>query len=218
MATSYTQLRDDIASEFEDDSVEFAAQIPRFINRAQIRLTRDLDSYGLVKHATTPLANSNFFITLPQEVLYTKYLTFVTSITTTDLHLVTDEYIQDYWPVRTSVGFPRLYAMWDNRTIIVAPTPDVDGTVELGYVAYVTAIGSASVSTNYFTEFAEDAFLYASMVEATRFGKAWEQQQVWEGDYQRSLGALREEHRRFRQNDQKANFVETENTMRTGGR
>jgi hypothetical protein len=33
-------------------------------------------------------------------------------------------YMTEYWPNRTSQGKPRYYAMWDQNTIYLAPTPD----------------------------------------------------------------------------------------------
>ena len=45
--STYSFLTTDLINTTENDSTEFADQIPYFIEKAEIRLTKDLDDFGL---------------------------------------------------------------------------------------------------------------------------------------------------------------------------
>ena len=60
---NYTYLVNDIIRTTENDSSEFATAIPDFVNRAEERLTKDLDDYGLVQTTAVALsATTNVFV------------------------------------------------------------------------------------------------------------------------------------------------------------
>ncbi len=44
---SYSYLKTDIINTTENDSTEFADQIPKLIEKTELRLTKDLDDVGL---------------------------------------------------------------------------------------------------------------------------------------------------------------------------
>ena len=45
--STYSYLVTDIKNTAENDSTEFADQIPYFINKSELQLTKDLDDFGL---------------------------------------------------------------------------------------------------------------------------------------------------------------------------
>jgi hypothetical protein len=46
----YTYLVNDIIQTSENEGTEFINYIPKMVNRAEERLTKDLDDYGLVSY------------------------------------------------------------------------------------------------------------------------------------------------------------------------
>ena len=43
------------------------------------------------------------------------------------------EYVQEYWPNASITSTPRYFANFNDTTLYVAPTPDAEYTIELGY-------------------------------------------------------------------------------------
>ena len=59
----YTFLVNDIKEACENEGTEFLDYIPKMVNRAEERLTKDLDDYGLVSY--TSVAVGSRIVTLP---------------------------------------------------------------------------------------------------------------------------------------------------------
>ena len=74
MSITYNQLVDRIKTTSEDTSTEFLTDIPFFIERAEARLIREIDSYGVVQYATSNLTIGDPFLTKPNSTLIIKNL------------------------------------------------------------------------------------------------------------------------------------------------
>jgi hypothetical protein len=202
----------------EDDGTEFETAIPDFIRRAELKLTHSLDNEGLTEYATSQFTASDPFLTLPTGTLIIKNVNFINSGgSRISLLLRTKEYVEDYWPVRASVGVPKYYAKFRNDKILIAPTPTSANSVELEYIIMPSAL-STSKQSNYFTNFCENALFYGSMVEACHFNKNATAAQVWEAQYQNEIILLANEARRNRRDDMEtvASPAGSGDTMRTG--
>ena len=101
MAT-YTYLKTDIINTTENDSTEFATQVPYFINKAELRITKDLDDVGLDEFATVSVSSGNAAtVSLNDRVRIVRNVNYKVSTGTTVTNLLqrTVEYVNDYWPV-----------------------------------------------------------------------------------------------------------------------
>ena len=217
-AITYNTLVTQIKNTMEDDGTEFETAIPDFIRRAELKLTHSLDNEGLTEYATSQFTASDPFLTLPTGTLIIKNVNFINSGgSRISLLLRTKEYVEDYWPVRASVGVPKYYAKFRNDKILIAPTPTSSNSVELEYIIMPSAL-STSKQSNYFTNFCENALFYASMVEACHFNKNATAAQVWEAQYQNEIILLANEARRNRRDDMEtvASPAGSGDTMRTG--
>mgnify|MGYP003150882887 FL=1 len=217
-AITYNTLVTQIKNTMEDDGTEFETAIPDFIRRAELKLTHSLDNEGLTEYATSQFTASDPFLTLPTGTLIIKNVNFINSGgSRISLLLRTKEYVEDYWPVRASVGVPKYYAKFRNDKILIAPTPTSANSVELEYIIMPSAL-STSKQSNYFTNFCENALFYASMVEACHFNKNATAAQVWEAQYQNEIILLANEARRNRRDDMEtvASPAGSGDTMRTG--
>jgi len=217
-AITYNTLVTQIKNTMEDDGTEFETAIPDFIRRAELKLTHSLDNEGLTEYATSQFTASDPFLTLPTGTLIIKNVNFINSGgSRVSLLLRMKEYVEDYWPVRASVGVPKYYAKFRNDKILIAPTPTSANSVELEYIIMPSAL-STSKQSNYFTNFCENALFYASMVEACHFNKNATAAQVWEAQYQNEIILLANEARRNRRDDMEtvASPAGSGDTMRTG--
>ena len=217
-AITYNTLVTQIKNTMEDDGTEFETAIPDFIRRAELKLTHSLDNEGLTEYATSQFTASDPFLTLPTGTLIIKNVNFINSGgSRISLLLRTKEYVEDYWPVRASVGVPKYYAKFRNDKVLIAPTPTSSNSVELEYIIMPSAL-STSKQSNYFTNFCENALFYASMVEACHFNKNATAAQVWEAQYQNEIILLANEARRNRRDDMEtvASPAGSGDTMRTG--
>lgn len=197
---NYTYLVNDIIESTENDNSDFTSAIPKFVNRAELRLTTDLDDYGLVTHTSVAVSSGKNVITLPSGTRVIKNVNINNAGTRINLVQRTDEFINDYWSVSASTGTPEYYARRDNTTILIAPTPvsTVDGIVV--HISRPVTLSSAT-NTNYFSDFCYNALYNASMVEALLFMKNYEAISVYESRYKEDVLALRNQARRTRRDD-----------------
>jgi hypothetical protein len=197
---NYTYLVNDIIETTENDNSDFTSAIPKFVNRAELRLTKDLDDYGLVTYTSVAVSSGKNIINLPSGTRILKNFNINNSGTKINLLQRTDEFLNDYWDVSASTGTPQYYARRDNTTVLIAPTAvsTVDGVIV--HISRPTTLSSAS-DTNYFSDFCYNALYNASMVEALLFMKNYEAITVYESRYKEEVQALRNQARRTRRDD-----------------
>jgi hypothetical protein len=197
---NYTYLVNDIIETTENDNSDFTSAIPKFVNRAELRLTKDLDDYGLVTYTSVAVSSGKNIINLPSGTRILKNFNINNSGTKINLLQRTDEFLNDYWNVSASTGTPQYYARRDNTTVLIAPTAvsTVDGVIV--HISRPTTLSSAS-DTNYFSDFCYNALYNASMVEALLFMKNYEAITVYESRYKEEVQALRNQARRTRRDD-----------------
>ena len=199
---NYTYLVDDLIGATENDGTEFLAYIPKIVNRAEERMTRDLDDYGLVTHTSVAVSAGNNIVTLPLGTRVIKNFTVSLGASgKTPLLQRTDEYINDYWPIAASTSdIPVYYARRDNTTITIAPTTNATYSGQIVHVNKPVALTSATPN-NYFSDYCYDGLFNACMVEAMIFMKNFETVQIFEQRYQQALEGLRNQARRTRRDD-----------------
>ena len=196
----YTTLTTDIINTTENDSTEFLNQLPNIVNRAEERLTDELDDYGLVTYTSVAVSQGNNIVTLPTGTRILKNFNVVVNGKRTSILVKTDEYLRDYWNVSASTGEPKYYAHKDNTTIMVAPTPSSTSNGEIVHVTRPTTLTSAS-PTNYFTGFCYNALFNACLVESYIFMKNFQVIPAMEQNYQSAIAVVRNRARRFRRDD-----------------
>jgi hypothetical protein len=207
--STYSFLTTDLINTTENDSTEFADQIPYFIEKAEIRLTKDLDDFGLDVFTTITLSASNPTVSLPSGTRVVRNVNYTTSASTTgvsagvkvNLLQRTYEYAIDYFPYASaSTGVPRYYSRKNNTSIYIVPTPTSTLSGEIQTVSRPAALTSAN-PTNYFSEFCYDALFYSCMIESSVFMKNFENMTLFETRYKNAIDGLRNQARRTRQDD-----------------
>lgn len=196
----YNYLVNDILAATENSSTEFLNYIPYMVNKAEERLVKDLDDYGLVTYTSVAVSAGEPILTLPAGTRVVKNFNIVSNGSRINILLRTDEYINDYWPVITSVGEPRYYAKRNNSTVLIAPTPasTYDGTVV--HINRPVTLTSAT-PTNYYTDYCYDLLFAASMIEAMMYQKDFNGINSFTQRYMALLDLQRNQARRTRRDD-----------------
>ena len=189
----------------ENDGSEFLGALPNMIQRAQDKMMNDLDDQGLVSYASVAVSSGTAEVSVPTGGEIIKTFTIEVSGARTQLKHRPYEYLLDYWPVSASTATPRYYGFKTNTEIRVAPTPSATIDSQIGFIAQITTITSAS-PTNYFTTHCENALFFATMVEASMFMKSFNTTQAWQQEYAGEIERLRNRARRSRQDDMQTNF------------
>jgi len=205
---NFSFLKTDIINTTENDSTEFADQIPFFVEKAEIRLIKDLDDVGLTEFSSFSFTASNPVVSLPAETRIIRSVNFKTSASSNITTLLQRpyEYAIDYFPhASTSTGTPRYYSRKNNTQIYIVPTPASTLTGEIQYtrrpLALASATGTSATTSNYFSENCYNALFDACMVESMVFMKNYSLLPAMEAQYKNSIDALRNQARRTRRDD-----------------
>lgn len=205
--TDYITLVQAVKDELEDDSSEFSNYIPVAVDLAEQRLTREIDTYGLV--VTTTVTTSGGSNILPKPSGYRLPFQLVQrkeDNTLNTLIKVTDEFIVEYWPNPTSVSsVVKYYADDGLENFVLAPTPASAYDVRVKYLARPSVLDNDTL-TNYYTEFMSDILFYATMEEMCRFSKNYELMSLYSQKYANAIQSINNEGRRSRRDDDRANF------------
>ena len=210
--STYAEVVEQIRSYTETDSNVLTTTIVNdFINQAELRIFReiDLDVFRAYQFAT--LTQGNEFVTLPGATPSTMSFVRTASIypsTGTDANVRTYliqkdiSYMTEYWPNRTSQNKPKYYAMWDQNTIYLAPTPDTAYKIELALNRNETGLSTTNTTT-WVSQNAPQVLLYACLIEAFKYLKGpYDLLAQYEKSYQEALKRLQIEQQGRRRRDE----------------
>jgi len=197
---NYTYLVNDIINACENNSQAFTDYVPNMVNRAEERLTKDLDDYGLVTYTSVAVSAGSYLFTLPSGTRVVKNFNIVSDGTRINLLLRTDEFLNDYWPVIASTGEPKYYAKRTNSTVLIAPTPTSTYSGTVVHVNRPVTLSSVA-DTNYFSDYCYDLLFNASMIEAMMFQKDYNAVNSFTQHYTQLLDLQRNQARRTRRDD-----------------
>lgn len=196
-AMTYTSLLNDLRNYLErgatlatDPSVYL--QLPSLIGLAERRLARELKVQGTVNVVNSAMIQGQATYPKPdrwRETVSMRVGTGASYNTTQEIFPRAYEYMRQYWPNQTLTGTPRFYADYDYQNWFFAPTPSDDFPYEIIYYELPPLLGD-TVQTNWFTEYAPNALLYASLMEAAPFLKNEEIIPIWQAFYDRAIAAL----------------------------
>ena len=176
---NYTELTSAIKGFAENDfpatvgTFTSAQQIARFVQLAEQRIYNMVQLPAIRKNVTGNMTSGNRFLTTPTDWLSTFSLAVINSANETSYLLNKDvNFIRESFPDTDTAfnGQPQYYAVFDDNTFILGPTPDASYATELHYFYYPTSIvtaGTTWLGTNF-----DSALLYGSLLEAALFMKS----------------------------------------------
>lgn len=170
-------------------------QIPKLINLAERRIARDIKIQGFQTVVTSAMQTNVCVMPKPdrwRETISINIGTGATNDVRKTLYTRSYEYCRAYWPDQTQVGEPSFYADYDYRHWLFASTPDQDYPVEIVYYELPPLLDD-DFQQNWLTNFAPNALLYGSLLEATPFLKNDERIPIWQQFYQMAIESLNTE-------------------------
>jgi hypothetical protein len=173
---TYAELVQKIRDYTEVDSnVLTSTIVDGFINDAEFRILREVDSDNNRKYASASLVLNTRFLDTPANLLVVRSAQIVDSDGTASadnrdfLQFRDTNFMAEFNPTG-STGVPKYYGYWDEDTLVFAPTPDATYTIQLNYVLKPTGL-SATTTTTYLSQQFPNGLLYACLVEAYGFLK-----------------------------------------------
>ena len=202
--TTYSELVDQIRNYTETSSdVLTTTVVNDFINQAELRIFR--------AYEFATLTASNPFVALPGSTPTTMAFVRYASIYQTTgasanerVRLLQKDvsYMNEYWPNRTSVAQPKFYAMWDQNTIYLAPTPNLAYNIELALNRNETGL-SVTNTTTWVSQNAPQVLLYGCLIEAFKYLKGpYDLLAQYDKSYQQALERLQIEQQGRRRRDE----------------
>jgi len=195
VAMTYSSLVASLEAYLQRTDALVIANIPSFINLAQIRIPREMKLLGFRQEVTGNFdgaAQSTGMMQKPSD--WRKTIAFYVG-TGTDNNTHTPvlerdyDYVRTIYPDPTQQGTPRFYADADYYHWLVQPSPQGSLPFKIAYYSTLTYLDE-NTQTNWLTVNAPDLLLYASLLEAVPFLKVDERIPVWQGLYQNAKQAL----------------------------
>ena len=148
-------------------------QINTFIKQAEQRIYNSVQLPVERKNVTGLLTTGNKYLNVPTDWLSTFSLAVIHPVTQAQTYLLNKdvEYIREAYPPPDTLGTPAYYAIFDNTTFILGPTPDAGYNMELHYYGYPTSIVDAAGGTTWLGNNFDSVLLYGALIEAYTFMK-----------------------------------------------
>ncbi len=164
---NYTELKtnvNDICEQtFTDD------QLALFTKQAEQKIYTTVSLPALRKNQTGSLTSGNKYLTMPSNFLYAYSLAIVSGSDYIYLLDKDSNFMREAYPNPATTGVPVHYAVFDQTSFIVGPTPNANFDAELHFAYYPESIVTAG-TTWLGTEF-DSALLNGALMEAIRFQK-----------------------------------------------
>ena len=166
---NYNQLVNEIESYTENQFQ--VADINTFIEQAEQRIYNAVQLPAIRKNVTGTTTANNKYLTCPSDWLATFSMAVVDPATGDYEYLLNKDvnFIRAAYPSPTDLGKPAYYALFDQNTFILGPTPNATYTIELHYFYYPESIVTAG--TTWLGDNFDSALLYGSLLEAYTYMK-----------------------------------------------
>jgi hypothetical protein len=167
-------------------------QVNTFIKQAEQKIYNAIQILNLRKNVTGNLTTGNQYLSVPSDWIANFSLAVIDSSSNYTYLLNKDvNYIRESFPNPNSTGKPTHYALFDDNSYIVAPTPDEDYSMELHYFYYPDSIvtaGNSWIGDNY-----SSVLLYGTLIEAHIFMKGEpEVYKTYTDKYNQSMTGLKQ--------------------------
>ena len=170
MAWTFTTLKSAIQDYTNNTESSFVSNLDEFIVVTEDRIQKLVELPIFRKNVTATVTSGNQYLTMPTDFL-APYSLAVDNSGYEYLNFKDVTFIRSSYPVATTTGVPKYYAIYDENSFIVAPTPSSSFGVELNYSYKPTSITTASSGTSWLGTNATDCLLYGCLVEAYTFMK-----------------------------------------------
>jgi len=189
---TYDSLVDDITTYLERTDAQTIAKIPQFIMFAEQIIASEIKFLGNLVVVTSTMTQDENIIPKPSRWRKTVSMNISVAGVRQPVLLRTYEYMREYWPDQTKTDIPKYFGDYDYDHWLVVPTPASGYTYEVLYYERNQPLDSSNQS-NWFTEYAPQALLYGSLLQAMPFLKNDERIPMWQAQYDKIIAVLQNE-------------------------
>jgi hypothetical protein len=162
----------ELTANIEDICVQTftADQLKMFTEQAEQKIYTTVDLPAFRKNQTGSLTSGNKYLTMPTGMLYVYSLAVIDA--DGDYYYLLNKdvnFIREAYPGPTDTGQPKHYAVFDQNTFILGPTPNLNYNSEIHFSYYPESIVTAG--TTWLGDEFDSALLNGALVEAIRFQK-----------------------------------------------
>ena len=192
MAWTYTTLKNAIQDYLETTETTFVNNLGVIVQQAEDRILKTIQLPDFRKNVTGTTTDGNAYLSMPSDFL-APYSLAVDNSGYEFLLFKDVSFIREAYPVGTTEGIPKHYAVFDENSFILGPTPNANLTAELHYFYKPQSITESSDGTSWLGTNAESSLLYGSLYEAYTFMKGEPDiMQLYATRYQEALKELKE--------------------------
>jgi hypothetical protein len=189
---TYDSLVLDIRSYLERTDAATLDKIPTFIMLAEQVIATELKFLGNLTVATSTMVQGQATIDKPARWRKTVSINVTVAGERRPVLLRKYEYLREYWPDPTQEDVPEYYCDYDYTHWLVAPTPAAAYNYEVLYYERSQPLDESN-QTNWFTQYAPQALLYGSLLQAMPFLKNDERIPMWKAQYDQVMQVLKVE-------------------------
>tara|TARA_R100001086_G_scaffold115852_1_gene59346 strand:- start:728 stop:1363 length:636 start_codon:yes stop_codon:yes gene_type:complete len=192
MSFTLATLKSAVQDYCETSESTFVAELDTFIKEAEERILKNVSLPVFRKNVTGNATTGFQYLSTPTDFLASYSLALIINSVYTYPLLKHVSFIRDYTPNASTTGETKYYALFDDNTFILAPTPASDYSFELHYKYRPASLTAGSDSgTTWLSTNAPDAILYGTLVEAATFLKIPEEIGQYEQRFNLALAALK---------------------------
>jgi len=190
---TYSELQTAIKDYLQNTETTFVTDLPTIIKQAEERILKMIRLPVFRKNVQGSLTDGNQYLATPSDFMDSFSVATISSNTYNYLIKTDVSFIREAYPTTTTKGAPKHYALFDDDTFIVGPTPDADYTAELHYFYRPTSItAGADSGTTWLSTNATNALLYGCLLEGYTYMKGEpEMMNLYNQRYQDALGRLK---------------------------
>ena len=171
---TYTELVAQIQSYTENEYS--TVDVNTFITQAENRIFNGVNIPDLRRNDTGTITAANKYLNVPADWLATYSLAVIDNATNEYTFLINKDvnFIRESFPDTDTpfFGKPEYYAVFDDTTFILGPTPDIGYGAELHYFFYPESITTAASGTSWLGDNYSSVLLYGSLLEAAAYLKS----------------------------------------------
>lgn len=189
---TYDSLVADISSYLERTDTATLEKIPTFIMLAEQVIAAEIKFLGNMAVQTSTMVTGQAVVDKPARWHKTVSMNVTVNGKRQPVLLRKYEYLREYWPDPAATDAPKFYCDYDYTHWLVAPTPDDNYNFEVLYYERIQPLDSSN-QTNWFTQYAPQALLYGSLLQAMPFLKNDERMPMWQAQYSAIMQTLKAE-------------------------
>lgn len=148
---NYTQLYTAITDYIEAGDTEFTDNIPNFVRSAEQKIYNLVQLPAFRKNVTGSITSANKYLSVPSDFMAVHSLAVIgNDVSTTYYYLINKDvsFIREAFPYPATSGRPTHYALFNEDSFILGPTPDATYSTELHYFYYPESIVPATMQIN----------------------------------------------------------------------